>query len=88
MPNQTVERMKAMDDEELEAVSGGVDIVFQNGGVERDSWFVSLVTRQMVQSSIRNYLNAPGRTVPDVIQVGDRSFRVRQTGETYYVEAL
>ena len=88
MPNPTSERIKAMDDEELEAVAGGVDVVFQDGGVNRDSWFVSLVTRQMVQNSIRNYLSAPGRTVPDVIQVGDRRFRVRQTGETYYVETL
>ena len=77
-----------MDDEELEAVGGGYDVVFQDGGVNRDSWFVSLVTRQMVQSSIHNYLSSPGQAVPDVIKVGDRSFRVRQTGETFYVEAL
>lgn len=88
MSNQTDERMKAMDDDELAAVGGGYDVVFQEGGVNRDSWFVSLVTRQMVQNSIRSYLSAPGQSVPDTIQVGDRRFRVRQQGETFLVEAL
>lgn len=77
-----------MDDEELAALGGGYDVVFQEGGVNRDSWFVSMVTKQMVQSSIRDYLRAPGQSVPDVIQVGGRRFRVRHTGETYFVEAL
>ena len=77
-----------MDDEELAAVGGGFDVVFQEGGANRDSWFVSLVTRQMVQNSIRTYLPSPGQRVPDTIQVGDRRFHVRQQGETYLVEAL
>ena len=82
-----MEKIKPMDDEELSAVSGGYEVVFQEGA-SRDSWFVSLVTRQMVQNSIRGYLNGPEKAVPEVIAVGDRRFRVRQTGETYYIEAM
>jgi hypothetical protein len=87
MPNTGNQTMRALEDEELSAVSGGAEVVFQEG-VNRDSWFVSIITRQMVQNSIRSYLSAPEQTVPDVITVGDRRYRVRQVGETYYVEAL
>ncbi len=75
-----------LSDEELEGVGGGFDVIFQGDGVNRDSWFVSIVTRQMVQSSIKNYADAGA--VPEIIQVGDRRFHVRTVGETYYVEAL
>jgi biopolymer transport protein ExbB len=51
-----MEKIMPMDDEALSAVSGGYEVVFQEQGLNRDSWFVSLVTRQMVQNSIRDYL--------------------------------
>ena len=88
MPNRTREKTGPMDDEALSAVSGGYEVVFQEQGLNRDSWFVSFVTRQMVQNSIRDYLKGPAQAVPDIITVGDRRYRVRQTGDTYYVEAL
>ena len=88
MPNPTIEKAQPISDEALDAVSGGYEVVFQEEGVNRDSWFVSIVTRQMVQNSIRNYLNGPEQAVPDIIMVGDRRYRVRRTGETYFVEAL
>ena len=88
MPNQTIVKAQPISDEALDAVSGGYEVVFQEEGVNRDSWFVSIVTRQMVQNSIRNYLNGPEQAVPDIITVGDRRYRVRRTGETYFVEAL
>lgn len=80
--------LQPLEDDALDAVSGGYDVVFQDNGVNRDSWFVSLVTRRMIQNSIRSYLASGDGSVPEIITVGDRRFRVRKVGENYYVEAL
>ncbi len=78
---------QALDDAALAAVGGGYDVVFRDDGVNRDSWFVSIMTRRMVADSIRREL-AAGGAVPEQILVGGRSFRVSHSGETYYVEEI
>ncbi len=84
----TMETLSAMDDEELDAVTGGYEVVFQDQGENRDSWFVSLMMRRMVQDSIRRALASPPYTVPETITVGSRRFRVKKLGEDFYVDEI
>ena len=86
--NKAPETLQAMEDEELDAVVGGYEVVFQDNGVNHDSWFASLMMRRMIQDSIRRGLASPTHAAPSEISVGDRRFRVRQLGENYYVEEI
>ena len=86
--NPAAETLRAVDDVELDAVVGGYDVVFQDGGAGRDSWFVSLMLRRMIQDAIRRALQSPAHTVPEEIMVGDRRFHIRTVGENYYVEEI
>ncbi len=94
MPNlketdkKTEEGFYAVNDEELDAVAGGYGVVFQDAGESRDSWFVSLVVRRMIQDEIRRALVSPAHEVPEVVTVGNRLFHVRKLGEDYYVEEI
>ena len=94
MPNlketdkKTGEAFSAVNDEELDAVAGGYGVVFQDTGENRDSWFVSLMVRRMVQDEIRRALASPAHEVPNVVTVGNRLFRVRKLGKDYYVEEI
>ena len=96
MPKSTEKRKKsfstdglhAISDEELASVAGGYQVFFPENGVNRDSWFVSLMTRRMIQDSIRRELASSSHTVPEEIQVGERRFRVKQVGDSYYVEEI
>lgn len=76
----------AMSDEELDRVSGGVNYVFRGESFQRDSWFVSFLTRQLIQSSLRQGLSAPLNETPQAISVQGRKYQVWQQGETVYVE--
>ena len=80
--------LRAMDDRELGAVIGGYDVIFQESGAGKDSWFASLMIRRMIQDGIRRGLASPAHAAPEEIAVGDRRFRIRQTGENYYVEEI
>ena len=77
---------EALSDDELDSVLGGYQVVFQDTGVNRDSWFVSYMTRRMVQDSIRQELGSSQGVLPGEITVRGRSFLLNQDGDNIYVE--
>lgn len=77
---------EALSDDELDSVLGGYQVVFQDTGVNRDSWFVSYMTRRMVQDSIRQELGSSQGVLPGEITVRGRSFLLNQVGDSIYVE--
>ena len=86
--SMTPETLRALGDRELDAVAGGYEVVFQGDGASHDSWFVSLMTRRLIQDGIRRGLASSDHAAPSEIAVGDRRFRIRQVGENYYVEEI
>ena len=68
--------MNILNDEELGSVVGGYQVVFSDTGLNRDSWFVSYLTRRMVQDSIRQ----------EEISVRGRAYSLTQVGDNIYVE--
>lgn len=86
--NPAAEALRAVDDEELDGVVGGYDVLFPENGAGRDSWFVSLMIRRMIQDAIRRGLASPAHAAPEEVRVGDRLFRIRPVGENYYVEEI
>lgn len=77
---------KALSDDELDSVIGGYQVVFQDSGVNRDSWFVSYMTRRMVHDSIRQELGASQGVLPGEITIRGRSFLLNQVGDSIYVQ--
>ena len=77
---------EALSDDELDSVLGGYQVVFQDIGVNRDSWFVSYMTRRMVQDSIRQELGSSQGVLPGEITIRGRSFLLNQVGDNIYVE--
>ena len=77
---------EALIDDELDSVLGGYQVVFQDIGVNRDSWFVSYMTRRMVQDSIRQELGSSQGVLPGEITIRGRSFLLNQVGDNMYVE--
>ena len=77
---------EALSDDELDSVLGGYQVVFQDTGVNRDSWFVSYMTRRMVQDSIRQEFGSSQGVLPGEITVRGRSFLLNQVGDNIYVE--
>ena len=83
--NQTAV-LEALSDDELDSVLGGYQVVFQDTGVNRDSWFVSYMTRRMVQDSIRQELSSSQGVLPGEVTIRGRSFLLNQVGDNIYVE--
>ena len=83
--NQTAV-LEALSDDELDSVLGGYQVVFQDTGVNRDSWFVSYMTRRMVPDSIRQELGSSQGVLPGEITIRGRSFFLNQIGDSIYVE--
>ena len=77
---------EALNDDELDSVTGGYNVVFGDG-LDRDSWFVSYVTRRMVRDSISREMTAGQGTVPDEITVRGRRFLLSRNGEQIVVTA-
>ena len=76
----------AMSDDDLASVAGGQRIVFKGEGFARDSWFVSFMTKRIIQDSIRRELGRTMDAVPQEIVVEGRRYLVSQTGDTIFVE--
>ena len=80
-------RSCALDDSDLENVNGGYQVVFEGEGANRDSWFVSFVTRRLIETKIRHEINlSPG--IPAEIEIEGRKFKVMSVGETIHVEEI
>lgn len=87
VPNSsTSEGISALSDEELDSVIGGYQVVFRDSGMNRDSWFVSYMTRRMVQDSIRQEMDRAPGTAPGEISVRGRAYSLTQVGDSIYVE--
>ena len=75
----------ALEDEELESVAGG-RILFTQDGVNRNSWFVSLLSMLLAQDE-----NRPAQAqsaAPRTVTIDGKSYQVRRTGTPgnyYYV---
>ncbi len=69
--------MQALNDEELDSVLGGYSVVFPDGDLNRDSWFVSYVTRRMLQDNINRQQGA----IPDEITVRGKRYGLTQSGD-------
>ncbi len=80
--------MTAMGDNELGLVAGGQQFVFKGEGFNRDSWFVSFMTKLLIQGSIRQEFGRSLDETPQEITVEGRRYRVTQLGNTIYVEEL
>lgn len=79
---------QALDDSVLESVSGGYRVMFDEEGVNRDSWFVSLLTRRLIENKIRRELEMRPGNIPSEIEIEGRRFRVTPVGEDFHVEEL
>ena len=80
-------RMEAVGDDELVRIAGGQQYVFLGDSFRRDSWFVTFMTKLMIQGSVRQELSRPLDAVPQELTVEGRRYRVWQLGETVYVES-
>ena len=80
-------RMDAVPDEELDRVAGGQQYVFLGDSFRRDSWFVTFMTKLLIQGSVRQELARPLDASPQELTVEGRRYRVWQLGETVYVES-
>jgi hypothetical protein len=80
--------MYLLDDSDLEAVGGGYRVVFDEEGVNRDSWFVSFLTRRLIENKIRRELEMRPGNIPSEIEIEGRRFRVTSVGEDYHIEEL
>ncbi|MCR5576838.1 MAG: hypothetical protein K6F56_07510 [Oscillospiraceae bacterium] len=80
-------RMEAVDDDALVRIAGGQQYVFLGDSFRRDSWFVTFMTKLMIQGSVRQELSRPLDAVPQDLTVEGRRYRVWQLGETVYVES-
>ena len=78
--------LNLLNDEELDSVVGGYQVVFRDTGLNRDSWFVSYMTRRMVQDSIRQEMNRSSGVAPGEISVRGRAYSLTQIGDSIYVE--
>ncbi len=81
MSDKEMNGMAPLSDAELDAVTGGYNIVFSDEDLNRDSWFVSYVTRRMVQDSIDRQYGAAQSGIPDEITVRGRRFALNQVGD-------
>jgi len=77
-----------LEDSVLESVGGGYRVMFDEEGLNRDSWFVSLLTRRLIENRIRHELDLTPGDMPSVIEIEGRKFRVIPDGENYRVEEL
>ena len=80
-------RMEAVADDELERVAGGQNYVFLGDSFRRDSWFVTFMTKLLIQGSVRQELARPLDATPQELTVEGRRYRVWKTGENVYVES-
>ncbi|MBQ6048528.1 MAG: hypothetical protein IJL40_04285 [Oscillospiraceae bacterium] len=80
--------MYLLDDSDLEAVGGGYRVMFDEEGLNRDSWFVSLLTRRLIENKIRRELEMRPGNIPSEIEIEGRRFRVTPVGEDFHVEEL
>ena len=78
--------VSALSDEELDSVIGGYQVVFRDMDMNRDSWFVSYMTRRMVQDSIRQEMDRTPGSAPGEINVRGRAYSLTQVGESIYVD--
>ena len=78
--------MEAMEDDELDLVAGGQEFVFSGEGFQKNSWFVTFLTKMLIQGRLRRDLARPLDAVPQEITVEGRRYRVWQSGSTVYVE--
>ena len=86
------ERLRAVDDEELDAVSGGSQIPLDADGVNRNSWFVSLLSKLMAQDNASPDAGPTGEQAQRLITIDGRTFRILRIGESgsyrYVLEVL
>ena len=75
-------------DDTLDLIAGGRQFVFKGEGFERDSWFVSFLTKLMLQGSISQAAARPLDAGPQEISFEGRKYHVSQIGNTVYVEEL
>ena len=80
--------MTAISDEELDLVAGGRQFVFRGEGFQRDSWFVTFMTKLMIQGNLRQALSRPLDANAQELTVEGRRYSVWQIGETVYVEEV
>ena len=80
--------MDAISDEELDLIAGGRQFVFRGEGFQRDSWFVSFMTKLLIQGNVRQALARPLDATAQELSVEGRRYRVWQVGETVYVEEV
>ena len=73
------EGLRAMDDDALESVAGG-RILFGEDGVNRNSWFVSLLSMLLAQDEGRPASAAGQTALPREIRIDGKSYRVVRVG--------
>ena len=78
--------VRAIADNEMDMIIGGTQCVFRGDGFQRDSWFVTALTKLMIQGRIREDMSLPLDSPPQEVTIEGRRYRVWQVGETVYVE--
>lgn len=80
----------ALRDEELDSVAGG-RVLFNDDGVNRNSWFVSLLSMLMAQDAAQGPGPAQG-PLPREISIDGKTYRILRVGEAgnyrYIMEQL
>ena len=74
-------------DEALADVSGGQRILFEGDGLNRHSWFVSLLSRWLANEPGAG-ANISGDALPRSINVGGTTYQIIRDGENIYVDEL
>ncbi len=81
----------ALSDEELDNVAGG-RILFNNDGVNRNSWFVSLLSMLMAQDAAQGASATASGPLPREISIDGKTYRILRIGEAgnyrYVMEEL
>ena len=86
--NDELDGIVALTDDELGSIGGGYQVIFGSAGGNRDSWFVSYMTRRMIQDSIRKEMDASQGIAPGEISVRGRAYRLTQVGDRIFVDEM
>ena len=84
--NPNEQGLEAITDDELDVISGGTQFVFRGNGFQRNSWFVTSLTKLMIQGHIRDEMSLPLGSGTKEITIEGRRYRVWQVDNTVYVE--
>ena len=77
----------ALDDDMLSDISGGQRTLFEGDGLNRHSWFVSLLSRWMAKEQGHG-VDLDSNNLPGTISVDGTTYQIIRDGENIYVDEV